>query len=169
MTAVISADQQYRYMLTREFGDLCSPDEAQKLPFVMLNPSTADASLDDPTIRRCQRFARRDGHSGIVVVNLYALRSTDPAKLWQHSDPVGPENAIYLTEVAATYRNAVCAWGANAPPARVHEVVAIFLRAGAKLLCLGTTNDGSPRHPLYVKGETSIRPWNYEAWSKKRP
>lgn len=169
MTAVISADQQYRYQLTRNMDDLCAQMGAPRLPFLMLNPSTADAALDDPTIRRCKGFALRDGYSGIVVVNLYALRSTDPSNLWVHDDPVGPDNDRYLVEVASLHPAVVCAWGANAPKERVLQVMDLLHQTRARLLCLGTTQDGSPRHPLYVKGETALMKWDVDAWKRKQP
>ncbi|SMG09693.1 hypothetical protein SAMN06265784_101339 [Paraburkholderia susongensis] len=128
--------------------------------FVMLNPSTADADLDDPTIRRCRRFVRLWGCRGLVVANLYALRSTDPAMLWKVDDPVGPDNDSILFNLARQYGEVICAWGANAQSERVDRVVGMFREAGAKLLCLGTTRRGAPRHPLYVSSSTQLTEWS---------
>lgn len=156
MSAVISKCGQYRYMLTRPAGVGTWRAPAM---FIMLNPSTADASLDDPTIRRCRSFAQEWKCSGIIVVNLYALRSTDPSGLWSHSDPVGPENDAWLVEATKGTTEVVCAWGANAKPERVATVAKLLTRAAGQLRCLGTTKHGAPRHPLYVKGDTQLIDW----------
>ncbi|GJH04995.1 DUF1643 domain-containing protein [Paraburkholderia terrae] len=160
--AVISECGTYRYLLTRpapvglEFEQPCVGTAL----FVMLNPSTADASIDDPTIRRCKSFAYRWGCNGIAVVNLYGLRSPSPTDLWMHVDPVGPDNDMWLRTAAREHETVVFAWGANARPDRVREVYEIF-RPGThrKILCLGTTKDGSPRHPLYVRADQPLIEW----------
>ena len=150
--ADVSADGVYRYSLGRTWGEPGAP----ALPYVMLNPSTADAAEDDPTIRKCVGFARRLGYTGIVVANLYAYRATDPADLKRAAragvDVVGPSNHAALTVllraslVAGT--GVVAAWGAHAPDARVHEVLAL---SGSRALCtLGLTAKGVPRHPLML-------------------
>jgi len=128
--------------------------------FIMLNPSTADASLDDPTIRRCRGFAETWGCNGIQVVNLYAMRSTDPDALWNHPDPVGPENDQWLVSAANDAEEIVCAWGADAKQSRVLEVMRMLTFGGARLKCLGTTKNGSPRHPLYVRGDQPLIDWS---------
>lgn len=156
-SARISADGLYRYRLTRAWGD------GEIAVFVMLNPSTADAAIDDPTIRRCIGFAKTWGMAGIEVVNLYAYRATNPAELWGADDPVGPDNDEFLTTAAfARPGPLVAAWGVNAKPPRVMEVLS--LPGFDRLQCLGTTKDGYPRHPLYVRGDT--RP---QAWPAARP
>lgn len=151
-SADISDCRRYRYRLERLWG------EAHALPFVMLNPSTADAEIDDPTIRRCMSFARREGHGGIIVCNLYAYRATDPASLWARDDPYGPENDHYLTALARWADRAnvplVCAWGAHG--GRNNRPIVLMQQAGARLVCLGKTKDGHPRHPLYVKGNQPL-------------
>ncbi|KVC19730.1 DUF1643 domain-containing protein [Burkholderia pseudomultivorans] len=158
MSTIISECGQYRYLLSRP-ADCTAPMKSAAL-FLMLNPSTADASLDDPTIRRCRGFAKTWDCNGISVANLYALRSTDPVALWSHADPVGPDNDTYLRKFAYEYGDVVCAWGANARDERVSAVVAILREAGARLWCLGTTKDGSPRHPLYVRADQPLIEWN---------
>ena len=154
-TAIISPCGRYRYKLTRQWmlGPL--------LPLVMLNPSTADAETDDPTIRRCMGFARREGAAGIVVVNRFAYRATDPAEMFKASDPFGRDNDATLLAVALmaahTETPIVCAWGA----ASVSETrtPAILLSAGATLVCLGKTKHGRPRHPLYVRADQPFVPY----------
>lgn len=157
MSAVISACGRYRYRLTRGEGRL--------LPFVMLNPSTADAGRDDPTIRRCRSFSLREGYDGIEVMNLYAFRATDAADLWKADDPIGDQTGSHLLDLAWAHRGnwIVCGWGTNAPAARVRNVVALLTSHGSQLVCLGRTKDGHPRHPLYVRGDASIEDWSLPA------
>lgn len=150
--AVISDCGRYRYRLERTWG------EAPPMAFVMLNPSTADADIDDPTIRRCMSFARRDGRGGIVVVNLFGLRSTDPKGLAESDNPYGPGNFDAIGLVLEAKGDIVCAWGAHGQA--VSAAKSFMLRATkgyhTPLKCLGKTRDGSPRHPLYVKGDQPL-------------
>jgi hypothetical protein len=152
--AVISDDGLYRYWLGRRW------DERPLMAFVMLNPSTADADIDDPTIRRCMGFARREECGGIMVVNLYALRATKPIHLLDHPEPEGPLNE-YAWECAL--RDAperpiaytVAAWGANChlpglPASRA------FWSTSRSWRCLGLTKGGDPRHPLYVRADQPL-------------
>lgn len=156
-SAVISACGSYRYLLKRP-REVAHPERGAAL-FIMLNPSTADGSQDDPTIRRCRGFARSWQCAGLTVANLYAFRSTDPKVLRYVQDAVGPDNDAWLRRLAYEYREAVCAWGANAEPHRVAQVARIFRNEGARLWCLGTTKSGAPRHPLYVKADQALVPW----------
>jgi len=146
--AVVSTCGRYRYLLTRRWG------ESAPLRFVMLNPSIADASVDDPTIRRCVWFAKREGCGGIEVANLYAFRATKPDDLWRAPDPYGPDNDAALASLAmratADLMPVVCAWGTQG--GRNNRPIALMQQAGAAFLCLGRTKDGFPRHPLYVPG-----------------
>lgn len=121
----------------------------------MLNPSSADYERDDPTIRRCMGLARREGHGGIDVVNLFAFRTARPADLKRAVDPEGPQNRAVLAEAAdAACRSglpALCAWGAHgAWLGRGQAVTALLRSRGLALLCLGRTASGEPLHPLYV-------------------
>jgi hypothetical protein len=152
--AVISACGAYRYRLTRRWSD------APPLRFVMLNPSTADAIDDDPTIRRCIGFARREGAGGLIVANLYALRSPSPEPLWSAGDPIGPKNRRTLLSLAAQAFDQsapiVCAWGALARQDQIDEALMMFQASGARLACLGRTRNGAPRHPLYVRADQPL-------------
>lgn len=159
MTAIISACGTYRYRLTRPAEQLL-PQRATAV-FLMLNPSTADATLDDPTIRRCRGFAKTWDCAGLIVANLYALRSTDPGGLWLHTDPVGPENDQHLAALAGEIGDVVCAWGVNAQADRVAAVTDVLRQAGARLWCLGMTKSGAPRHPLYVRGDQPLIEWKH--------
>lgn len=157
-SAVISDCGQYRYRLTRTWDDTLRP-----ACFVMLNPSTADAGKDDPTIRRCVGFARSWGCGGIVVVNLFAFRATDPAELLKCPDPVGPDSWVWLESVAmeAVLQRSpvVAAWGVHgALRGRSREVADLFRRLGSPMSCLGVTKDGHPRHPLYVRADAALIP-----------
>ena len=145
--AVLSDDGQYRYVLTRAWG----PRPWMNL--IMLNPSTADASEDDPTIRRCKGFARSLGYGGIVVTNLFAYRATDPRKLRIVEDPVGPDNNEHLVrEATRVLGHVYAAWGALANPDRVQQVLGLI---PGTLKALGLTKHGRPRHPLYLRGDTT--------------
>lgn len=155
--AQISKDGVYRYELTRRW------EPGLLLRWVMLNPSTADALVDDPTIRRCCGFAKAWNFAGIVVHNLYALRSTDPKALRTHPDPVGPENNRYLSQSPLSYSDGViCAWGASADPDRERHVVRMFADTRTDLYCLGRTKAGNPRHPLYLPAASRAEPFSIQ-------
>lgn len=156
--ATLSACGAYRYRLTRYWGP------GPLLPFVMLNPSTADHEVDDPTIRRCMGFANREGLGGIVVANLYAFRATRPEALKQANDPVGPGNrdalAAIAAEATANDLPIVCAWGATGSLFGTDRAaVEQFWRSGVRLACFGVTAHGAPRHPLYVASAEPLVPF----------
>lgn len=153
--AMISPDGLYRYWLGRRWT------EGPHMVFIMLNPSTADGRQDDPTIRRCMGFARREGCGAIEVINLYALRATKPIHLLDHPDPEGPDNCLTWAQTlypdgrgGSGPKAVVAAWGAFDDP-DVPESKALR-GCSAELMCLGTTKEGKPRHPLYVKGDTPL-------------
>lgn len=156
-TARISACGKYRYTLTRP-ARISNPSKPPAV-LCMLNPSKASADIDDPTITRCWGFADRWGCDGLIVVNAYALRSTEPDNLWLHPDPVGPENNDVLREVAAEHKYIICAWGTKAKPDRIAQVIEIFSAAEAGLGCLGYTKDRHPKHPLYIRGDQVLIPF----------
>lgn len=149
MSAIFSADRRYRYLLRREW-DASLP----AVSFVMLNPSTADETRDDPTIRRCLAFARAWRCGSLNVLNLFALRATDPRELRVADDPIGPENDWYLDGLDRRSL-IVAAWGEQG---RLHgrgARVAAMLGEG-RLRCLGKTKSGEPRHPLYLAGFVAL-------------
>ncbi|WP_198414927.1 MULTISPECIES: DUF1643 domain-containing protein [unclassified Cryobacterium] len=154
--AVLSDDELYRYSLLRVWDE-----ELPTLVFVMLNPSTADAEVDDPTIRRCISFAKREGCGKLIVLNLYAFRATNPKALLTCADPVGDRNDSFLRANIGARTEfgfpVVAAWGVNADPARVAEVIALV--PDAKFVSLGVTKAGHPRHPLYVLGDQELTEW----------
>ena len=153
--AEISRCGQYRYRLHRHW----SGDNA--LPFVMLNPSTADASKDDPTIRRCIGFAKSRGFGGIIVTNLFAFRSKSPKDMKGAPDPVGEDNIKWLHETMVRSRSAgvpvVAAWGVHGSHIGMDKhVIGLSQMTGARLVSLGTTKAGHPRHPLYVRADQAF-------------
>ncbi|NLS27969.1 hypothetical protein S2M10_29710 [Sphingomonas sp. S2M10] len=161
--ALISDCGLYRYWLLRQW-DASAPF----LPIIMLNPSTADASIDDPTIRRCIGFARRDGFGGIKVMNLFAFRATSPADMIAARDPIGPDcysNLIGMIDYARQYSLPVlAAWGAHGSHlGRDRAVMSSARGIGARLVCLGMTKLGHPRHPLYVAGHQSFMPFEVQS------
>ncbi|MBU0641511.1 MAG: DUF1643 domain-containing protein [Planctomycetes bacterium] len=148
--AQLDSTGAYRYHLWR-----CWNSGLSCVAFVMLNPSTADATSDDPTVRRCIGLARAWGHGRIDVVNLFAYRATNPAELCRVADPIGPENDDYLRRVVASVDRTVLAWGNQG---RLHgrERSVLQLLAGAgPLHCLGCTKSGQPRHPLRVRSDVA--------------
>ena len=141
-SAVLSDDREYRYRLTRTW-DASKPT----LAFLMVNPSTADETDDDPTIRRCLRYAKDWDYGSLVVGNLFALRATDPSELRDHPAPVGPENDEHIREICEDAEQVVAAWGTNGGlNDRDREVVDLL---DVDLYALDTTKHGYPNHPLY--------------------
>lgn len=152
-SAILSKCGTYRYRLDRRWGD------GPTCGFIMLNPSTADADLDDPTVRRCIGFARREGCGALMVGNLFAVRATDPEAMADADDPYGPENRHFLQNMAERVDGPlIAAWGAHwmASDIGSHWVAETF---GSRLMCLGKTKSGAPRHPLYVKGDAPLIPY----------
>ena len=142
-SAIFSDDMAYRYALHRmwELGH-------GLVVFVMLNPSTADAHKNDPTVERCERFAKGWGYASLAVVNLFGLRSTDPKALYDHPDPVGPENDMHLRMHANLANLIVCAWG-NHGGRRAATITQLLRDDGNVLHCLGRNKTRQPVHPLY--------------------
>jgi hypothetical protein len=157
-TAMLSGCGKYRYRLGRRWG------AGAPLLFVMLNPSTADAAQDDPTIRRCIGFAHTNGFTAMEVVNLFAFRATDPGRLLSCGAPVGPGNDVHIAE-AARETGAVClAYGAHpAADARAQVVLPLLRELGVQLQCLRVTRSGYPAHPLYLPAACRLMPFTDEA------
>ena len=140
-------EHRYRYLLWRNWGDAASI-----CVFIGLNPSTADATRDDATSRRCIGYAKQWGHDALVLVNLFAYRSVEPGVLRAVVDPVGAYNDAVIDSVARAGALIVCAWGNHG---RLHDrsaaVSARLRNAGHPLHCLGITQRGEPVHPLYQR------------------
>lgn len=154
MSADISPCGQYRYVLTRKTK--CPLRWIRRALFVMLNPSTADATKDDPTIRRCISFAEREGCTDLTVVNLFAFRATKPHDLMKAPYPIGPLNDIKIAEQIEKHQMnsiIVAAWGQHPfAKERAKEVLDKF----GPFLCLGKTQNGYPRHPLYLRSTQEL-------------
>lgn len=167
--AEVSPDGRYRYTLERDWTSDQLPGLVENVVsglavadaavlFVMLNPSTADARFDDPTIRRCLGFARAWGYNRLLVGNLFALRATDPAALLVDPDPVGPDNDDWLALLAERAHMIVAAWGAHPIARERGPIVLDLLRSQAPTYILGLTKDGAPKHPLYLPGALLPQP-----------
>lgn len=153
MDANISECGQYRYWLARR---LSMGERA--IAFVGVNPSTADASTDDPTIRKCVGFAQRWGFDWLYMLNLCAYRSTDVKALKRGDiDPIGPANWDALTAIMGKCEVVVAAWGRSTklPNATARTYAQRILTRG-ETRCLGQNDDGSPKHPLYIPYEQPL-------------
>lgn len=156
--AIISDCGSYRYHLWRRWDETLPT-----MVWVMMNPSTADASEDDPTIRRCIGFAKREGCGGISVRNVFALRATNPDELLKHHDPFGPDNESHLLAARNCHLMSVLVlgWGA-----KIKRLAWAYQKASACLVmqspkCFGTTKGGDPRHPLYLPGNAELIDWKW--------
>lgn len=159
-SAIFDQSGRYRYSLWREW-DWQTP----KVGFVMLNPSRADSLVDDPTIRRCIGFAHTWGFGGLEVVNLFAYRTTNPVELGRVADPVGGENNFYLISLQKRVEQIVLAWG-NGGSLQGRDRTALTLLSEQSLYCLGLTQTGQPRHPLYLRRDTLPVPFTVQKFSK---
>lgn len=148
--AVYDRTERYRYMLCRRWNE----HDGSYFVICMLNPSTATAERSDPTVRRCIVFAKTFGFGGLLVLNMFAHRSTDPDGLLEEDDPVGDHNeAAIRAGIGLAMHNGkfIAAWGSHsAAKLRNNMVVNMARKKGCVVHCLGTTKDGYPRHPLYV-------------------
>lgn len=158
--ALLSTCGRYRYFLTR--GDETGPTYC----FIGLNPSTADADIDDATVRKWAGFVKRLGGSGFVVANVFAYRATDPKELANTVDPVGPLNARYVRRCVEDADIVVPCWGnqSKAPKEVRHafEQTLRQIRVAAKdkpVLCFGLTKSGDPKHPLMLGYDTPLIPF----------
>lgn len=159
MSAVFSPCGLFRYRLDREIADT---GIVAALPGV--NPSTAGAIDNDATIRKDIGFGQRLGWRRIIKANKFAYRATDVTELRRAVDPIGPENDRYLAEIFEEADIIVPCWGplAKLPKhlrRRWLEVVRIMERSGKPIMCLGTANDGQPRHTLMLAYETPLVDW----------
>ncbi len=145
----------YRYTLWRAWDEM-----RPRVCFVLLNPSTADATRDDPTLRRCIGFARSWGACGSVeIVNLFAYRTADPAMLRKAAHPVGPDNDTYLKNAARRASRIVLGWGARGTLLG-RDLAVLELLAAYPLYCLRLTRERHPEHPLYIPGDTTLQVYN---------
>jgi hypothetical protein len=154
--AIFSPCMTWRYSLRRDWSDMLTPPRVAL--WIMLNPSTADHLKLDPTVTRCREFSRAWGYTALEVVNLFALRSTDPEGLYAHADPVGPGNDHYIARAAEAADLIVCAWGNHAALHTRGRAVTAAL-SGRLLHALRLNGSGHPAHPLYLPGSLQPQPW----------
>ena len=148
-TAVFSSCRTYRYELWR-WWDKAKPYAL----FIGLNPSTADETNDDPTIRRCIGFAASWGYGGLCMMNLFAYRATDPKEMIKYPFPIGPENDRRLMQLSKRAGIVIAAWGEKGTFQGRDQIACAMLK---DLKCLGTTKSGQPRHPLYLSSNAKPR------------
>lgn len=147
------AHDEYRYHLHRHFR----AHPRSIVLWLMLNPSTADATVLDPTLRRCEGFSRQWGYDGFEVCNIFALRSTDPDALYSHPEPVGARNDQMILAAASMAGVVVCGWGVHgALSGRGEKVRRMLSKVTGRVYCLGVTRDGHPRHPLYMAKSSTL-------------
>lgn len=156
-TATFSDDGTYRYTLGRRWGH-----RPGYVAFIGLNPSTATAEVDDPTIRRCMGFARRLGYDAMEMLNLFAFRATDPRAMKAARHPVGSANDRHIVQVCRDADLVIAAWGAHGSYLARDEGVEKILPQRA--WALGLTKDGAPRHPLYLPANAELVAWPEERW-----
>jgi hypothetical protein len=149
--ASFSDDRRYRYLLWRS--------GRRPVTWVLLNPSTADETTDDPTIRRCRGYARDWGYDGVIIANAFAWRSTNPKALYTLTDPVGPENDEYILRAASLAAGPiVCGWGNHGVLlSRGAKIVRMLRDAGHSPKAFGFTKHRQPWHPLYLKADLELQ------------
>lgn len=160
--ATFSPCRRYRYALWRRWNS-----DRKMAMWLMLNPSIADETRLDPTLRRCRGFSEREGCGGMVVANLFALVSTDPRGLNKVDDPIGPDNDATISALLTGRHSAVdgelaviCGWGFYPlARSRAPAIAEIITSAGHQAWCLGQTNSGAPLHPLYLAKSRPLEPW----------
>lgn len=161
--ALFAPGEKHRYLLWRIDEGRATIKRFELMMFVGLNPSTADALTDDNTVRRCRRFARDHGFRGLLMTNMFAYRTRWPKVLYQAEKDgvniVGEENDAYLHWAARFAGQVVVAWGAVPGRAivRATHLSGVLRR---DLWCFGKTQDGHPRHPLFLRADTKLERWS---------
>ncbi len=150
--AVFSVDEQYRFSLWRHWDAFSEPKIGGDswCVFIGLNPSTADETENDPTVRRCINYAQQWGFHGMVMLNAFAYRATNPKHMIQHADPVGWDNDRVIRQWCSVADRIVLAWGVHGAHRGRDKEIRELLK-DKPLDCLGQTQLGHPRHPLYLK------------------
>lgn len=167
MSAIISPCGLYRYTLER---DVCQPSAHGPIVFAYfgVNPSTADASIDDATVRKWRGFGKRWGATRFIVGNVYAYRATDVRALYTVGDPIGPENDHYLAKIIAEADILIPCWGDRGKlpshlRGRLNEVTDRLVASGKPVVTFGLTKGGDPMHPLMLGYETPLMAWERQA------
>ncbi len=153
--AIFDRSRRYRYKLWRRWDETLP-----QIAFLMLNPSKADAEINDQTIRTCIGMAARFGCGSIEVVNLFAFCATYPEELRAAKNPIGKLNDQYIIDAVSKVSRVILAWGNHGNiRGRSDEVLALLANHQVNLVCLGKTKAGQPRHPLYVPATTLLKPY----------
>lgn len=146
---------QYRYNLKRKFSEGC-----RTINFIMLNPSTANELVNDPTIAKCENRTIKLGFNKLVITNLFAFRATNPNDMMLVDDPIGEKNDTYILEHAKLSEVVVCAWGNHGEYRyRSQEVVTMLKKHNIKLYALKLNSSGEPAHPLYLANKLELFEW----------
>ncbi|MFG0307510.1 MAG: DUF1643 domain-containing protein [Phycisphaerales bacterium JB040] len=152
--ATFDDTRTYRYTLHRRWAPA-----GRRVCFCLLNPSTADEHVLDPTLTRCLGFARSWGFHAMEVVNIFALRSTDPAGLRAVDDPVGPANDASIRRAARRCERFVVGWGNHGDLLGRADAVRDLLRDVVEPVCWEVTKAGHPKHPLYLRSDAPTGPY----------
>lgn len=159
---ILSPDRRYRYTLWREWGigtlPLLNHQESADsyCNFICLNPSTADETKDDPTIRRCVGFAKQWGYGAFVMTNLFAWRETSPKLMKKTAFPIGDDNDMWLLRIASGASKIITAWGKDGEYLNRGAIVRAMLKQNGLHPChLGVCQNGEPKHPLYLSKNLS--------------
>lgn len=150
-SAILSADRKYRYVLTRIWDE-----KKPTVVFIGLNPSTADEEVDDETIRKCIGYAKRWGYGKLIMVNLFAFRSTDSSMLKRVEDPVGPDNDSYIQKCVSESNLVIACWGNHGKLLNRDKALMGSL---PNLVCLKRNKNGTPHHPLYLSKDITPMPY----------
>ena len=151
--ARFSHDEKYRYLLGRRISD--SP---RRLLFIMLNPATADATQNDPTIRRCIGFAERWGYGLLEIANLFAYRTPYVSELRRADDPIGPDNDEWICHALNVADKVILAWGNHGAYMNRSLQIRRMALETAQPYHLGLNKTGEPKHPLYLPSATIPTP-----------
>lgn len=147
----LSDDELFRYFLAEFFV----PSPTRMLVFLMLNPSKADHMIPDPTSAKIFKWAKDWGYDSGGILNLFALRSTDPNVLYSGNNVIGPENDSFISYVTAVAARVVCGWGKHGKLMnRDRDVLALLRRQGVTPYAMHVNKDGTPKHPLYIANVT---------------
>ena len=156
--ATFSPCKKYRYTLVREWSSLS--DKPGYVLFIMLNPSTADETILDPTVRRCLGYAIDWGYKKLHVVNIFALRSTDPKQLYSSIDPVGVDNDKCICTEVEGADLVIAAWGTHGSFMDRGNTILKMTTPLSDIHYLKKTKNNIPNHPLYLKGNLLPKKWD---------
>jgi len=152
--ATFSDCRKWRYDLWRIWDP-----SLQRVAFIGLNPSTADETKNDPTVKRCINYAKKWGYGGMHMLNIFGYRATDPKDMKAFSEPIGPDNSSAICTIARECELVICCWGTHGGYLGRGREVLYMLNNFMDVHCLAVTKDGYPNHPLYLKSELNPIPY----------